>query len=1071
MQIIQQLELHAYDLYNFKDRCLYSEADSVLLDLVNTKTCSDKCFLLLERRNSVYSQLLAAKTLLKLVTSSNDNLSKSHKRNIQSFVLNHVINSLNMEAYVLQSIVRVYCHITKLSWFDTVEENYIFRNVLGDLNYYIQSNNPHYMFIAVYILSSMVAEMNEVDEGITTNRHKKVSFSFRDHQLFDYFKLGCTFLQNASLLIDKINFADQTQLNLLNQSLQLVFNCLSYDFIGTLSDESGEDVSTIQVPTHWKSAFLSESLLKALFTLLDHTPTVLSILVLKCLVQMASLRRSLFNANERMNYLQELCQGVKRCISLCQERESQDIYHEVCRFLARLKMNFQLTEFLKMNDYSEFLKSIANFTVSCFQMDFPTNSSYYLLCFWQKMVAPIPYIKTAETHMLEVFTPDIFKIFVLSRIELIKRNAGLNYDDPLEDQAFLSQHLELVAAIGRYEYKEACTLLVHAFDEASQQFGQTFNESADQNILNIAIQEGCLSWLILVIGAVIGGRVSFASTEEHDLLDGELVCRVLKLMNETDYRLSQNRFEKLERAYISFLDHFRKIYIGDQIQKTFKVYKCLNDVFGISDETTMLKIIIHKIMTNLKCWGTSERVVEFTLNLFNDLSVGFSSVRKIVKLEEIQFILYNHSADHFEFLRSTSNVMKCRTLFYTSLSRILVLDLTEDEDEMFWRFISPIQASFNFLKSLLVQNSTSTNEIKNCIIGLCLDIKGIALAFNTKHSYMMLFNWFFPDNSLLLMRMLEAYYYDPQITTSLLKLYHEFSYNRSQRLVFDISSPNGIILFREVSRVLTTYGDYLLNNVNIPGDKLYIMKLKGITICFRMLKSALSGNYLNFGVFKLYEDPALNNALQVFVKFLLSIDLKTLKEYPKLMQSYFSLLETVSQDHLSFIGSLDASVLTYIFSTLSSVLLTTEPPVLTSCCAILDNIITHLYKVMSKKSNELAHGLLNIDPSVFKQILSDIFNVTINYEIRNQWSLSRPMFGLILLHEEHFNNLKNEFIQNVPLPKQAAVAECFVKLMDGVEKSLSIKNRDKFTHNVTVFKHDFSDAMKVNEFYPTNSMF
>ena len=37
-----------------------------------------------------------------------------------------------------------------------------------------------------------------------------------------------------------------------------------------------------------------------------------------------------------------------------------------------------------------------------------------------------------------------------------------------------------------------------------------------------------------------------------------------------------------------------------------------------------------------------------------------------------------------------------------------------------------------------------------------------------------------------------------------------------------------------------------------------------------MLKAALSGNYVNFGVFRLYGDDALDNALGTFVKLLLS---------------------------------------------------------------------------------------------------------------------------------------------------------------------------------------------------------
>lgn len=52
---------------------------------------------------------------------------------------------------------------------------------------------------------------------------------------------------------------------------------------------------------------------------------------------------------------------------------------------------------------------------------------------------------------------------------------------------------------------------------------------------------------------------------------------------------------------------------------------------------------------------------------------------------------------------------------------------------------------------------------------------------------------------------------------------------------------------------------------------MYGVKLKGVSVCFTMLKAVLSGNYVNFGVFRLYGDDALDNALQTFIKLLLSI--------------------------------------------------------------------------------------------------------------------------------------------------------------------------------------------------------
>lgn len=98
-----------------------------------------------------------------------------------------------------------------------------------------------------------------------------------------------------------------------------------------------------------------------------------------------------------------------------------------------------------------------------------------------------------------------------------------------------------------------------------------------------------------IIGAAIGGRVSFNSNEEHDAMDGELVCRVLQLMNLTDSRLAQGGCEKLELAMLSFFEQFRKIYVGDQVQKNSKVYRRLSEVLGLNEEATVLSVFIRKM--------------------------------------------------------------------------------------------------------------------------------------------------------------------------------------------------------------------------------------------------------------------------------------------------------------------------------------------------------------------------------------------------------------------------------------------------------------------------------------------
>ena len=44
-----------------------------------------------------------------------------------------------------------------------------------------------------------------------------------------------------------------------------------------------------------------------------------------------------------------------------------------------------------------------------------------------------------------------------------------------------------------------------------------------------------------------------------------------------------------------------------------------------------------------------------------------------------------------------------------------------------------------------------------------------------------------------------------------------------------------------------------------------------MAICFDMLKASLAGGYINFGVMQLYGDDALNDALGMFVKLVMSI--------------------------------------------------------------------------------------------------------------------------------------------------------------------------------------------------------
>lgn len=199
---------------------------------------------------------------------------------------------------------------------------------------------------------------------------------------------------------------------------------------------------------------------------------------------------------------------------------------------------------------------------------------------------------------------------------------------------------------------------------------------------------------------------------------------------------------------------------------------------------------------------------------------------------------------------------------------------------------------FEFLGTVLMETSGFPNdEAKNAVIGLARDLRGLALPLNARIQYTMLFEWlyvyilksvikykdyvmfylrYYSEYLPIFLRAVELWAHDPAVTTPVLKLFAELVHCRTQRLSGNVSSPIGILLFREASKLICIYGNCILQ-LEVPYDRLYPMKLKGISICFLILKNSLGGNYVNCGIFKLYGDNTLDNVLNIFAKLILSI--------------------------------------------------------------------------------------------------------------------------------------------------------------------------------------------------------
>uniref|UniRef100_A0A0N5AER3 MMS19 nucleotide excision repair protein n=1 Tax=Syphacia muris TaxID=451379 RepID=A0A0N5AER3_9BILA len=230
------------------------------------------------------------------------------------------------------------------------------------------------------------------------SKQRKTASTFRDSFLLDFFKLAVSMLDTNS------NSFNQQKTELVSNLLQLSLNCLTFDFVGSMIDETSDDTLT------------DCKVVNMFFRLFKELPVELTPSVLLNLVQLASIRRSLFSATERQIYLGELVKGVKGIME-SPEKLRQESFHEFCRLVSRLKSNYQLSELLKVEDYSVMVTLLANFTEQSLRAyEFSANSTYYLLAFWQRMVSSMPYVKGSDPHMLDLCCPKITTAFVESRL-------------------------------------------------------------------------------------------------------------------------------------------------------------------------------------------------------------------------------------------------------------------------------------------------------------------------------------------------------------------------------------------------------------------------------------------------------------------------------------------------------------------------------------------------------------------------------------------------------------------------------------------------------------------------------
>ncbi|KAJ1518220.1 hypothetical protein HMI54_001909 [Coelomomyces lativittatus] len=538
---------------------------------------------------------------------------------------------------------------------------------------------------------------------------------------------------------------------------------------------------------------------------------------------------------------------------------------------------------------------------------------------------------------------------------------------------------------------------------------------------------------------MIGSHIPYQSPDTHDLIDGELSILVLSIM---DYHQNIPSSRYLDTAFLHFFAQLRRGYIGENAQRASRIYEALSR-FNIQEQQQVMQVIVQQIFRILRLRVNRASIISKALKLFDELSIGYVSAKLLAKLDLIKSILKNPELD---FL---SMDFKHRTQYYSTISRVF---FSEDPSFVqFTEFMTPFENRFNMLVSIRNPHEFLNTDFQKALVGFFRDLRGISYSINTKRNYLLFWDWIYPSKMQLLLKSMEAFSINSTVSNSLLKFFLEFCSNKNNRMTFDTSSVNGILLFREASQLLQIYGSRIMNYQASSPSQIYNEVYKCIVSCFGIYKNVLSGNYVNFGVFALYGDESLNNAMKMITSMILNIPQEHILAYPKLSQGYFELMEVMTQaSQLQLWFDIPLNFFAYLCQSIgeSSKLMNSAVPFNT-----IDHLATFVFTEREKIQKSITSSRTSCVVMAFQQLsniipywMALLLNASIFEECAIHWSITRPLLPLILLGKEFYNQYCASLAQSQLSDRRSTVRDLLGNLLKDIDDVLSF--RDFFFYGI-----------------------
>lgn len=449
----------------------------------------------------------------------------------------------------------------------------------------------------------------------------------------------------------------------------------------------------------------------------------------------------------------------------------------------------------------------------------------------------------------------------------------------------------------------------------------------------------------------------------------------------------------------------------------------------------------------LNCFSDSEAIVEQTLDMLKTFVGSPGTYKFLLKLETTQDLLENHFTKYV-FLNNEV-MFDHLSSFYKTMTMFWEVNDTPDD---FHKYMKPIS---EFLGNLLSLDASGFVQRKRDILRICYILNGVAQGFSSAESYNQFFDWFYPDHFRIIAEIFKHFSDDLMVLKGLFKLMRELLDNKTHRLKADSCYLSGFLLFKEISSILLEYFKYvnMYQTKKIKNDK-YEEKYQFIEMAVDIFGNIVAGNFINFSICEYYNDTWFID-LSILIFTLITVqDHKEYTSFTKLTYATYKMIESFMKFHTPLMmNHFDPSL---VVKTLEATLLglMTENENKGSCCNALKDFCTTLYTSRVKLGDKIT-DLLNLEGSIFKEILKTLLTTVIYEEHKVIWVFQKPLFPTIVINgKEDYEVVKNGILENEPNTElRQKILEELDALWENIELSLDKYNREKFSSNFSRFKN------------------